>query len=144
MGLRYAWRRFHNARTTDGGLTHFLFNYQARSVHGQADYARSRRWVPAGHEDGVTEELGMAYHKWVALPGTVILQAAGAIQHPSIFLLYVVLPRAAVFVPVALLLMSVFGIVIGFFAAAGVVAVVVILLAAVASAALISKGSHRS
>ena len=143
-GLRYGWRRFRTARQHQGGFINYLFEYQARSVHGQADYARSRRWVPVGHEDGTTERAGMAYHRWVSLPGTAMGQAwLGAVQHPSVFALAGA-GAGSLFIFLALLLVPQFGIFVGVFAAAGVIAVVLVLLAGLASAALVSKEGHKS
>jgi len=54
------------------GVIAALMRGKPRSVQEECDYAKSRVWVPARHEGGVAESLGVAHHVLVGRPCTAI------------------------------------------------------------------------
>jgi hypothetical protein len=61
-----------HARHTEGGVLHRMWNGQPRSMAQAAEYRRSRRWVKPGHEGGVADKGGAAFHTTIAPPLKVI------------------------------------------------------------------------
>jgi hypothetical protein len=61
-----------HARHTEGGVLHRMWNGQPRSMAQAAEYRRSRRWVKPGHEGGVADKGGAAFHAVIAPPLKVI------------------------------------------------------------------------
>lgn len=61
-----------HARHTEGSLPHRLWNGQPRSMAMHAEYRRSRRWVKPGHEGGVADKGGAAFHAVIAPPLKVV------------------------------------------------------------------------
>lgn len=64
----YTWLQVRQARHTEGGIIHRLYHGQPRSMAMHADYVRNRRWVKPGHEGGVADKGGVAYHMTIGNP----------------------------------------------------------------------------
>jgi hypothetical protein len=61
-----------HARHTEGGVFHRMWNGQPRSMAQAAEYRRSRQWVKPGHEGGVADKGGAAFHTVIGPPLKVI------------------------------------------------------------------------
>jgi hypothetical protein len=68
-GFRTAWRRARDLSRREGGLVHGLLSGKPPSVTEQCEYAKSRAWVPPGHDGGLAERLGIVYHAVIGRPG---------------------------------------------------------------------------
>jgi hypothetical protein len=68
-GFRTAWRRARDLARREGGLVNGLLAGKPSSVLEQCEYARSRAWVPPGHDGGLAERLGVIYHALIGRPG---------------------------------------------------------------------------
>jgi hypothetical protein len=66
-------------RARDGGIVHGLMAGQPPSVQQQCDYAKSRAWVPPGHDGGITETAGVIYHALIGRPAVAFFGACSAI-----------------------------------------------------------------
>ncbi len=140
---RLGLRRFHTARKHEGGLIHWLCNFQGRSVQGQADYAAGRTWVPPGQEHGLAEDAGLAYHTWIGVPATAMGQAwLLAAQSPAASAWAAVI-FLALFIPLAVFLATSFGIFIGILAAFGIVSAAFTALAFAVSFAIVKEGKSK-
>ena len=69
-----------HARHTEGSLPHRMWHGQPRSMAQHAAYRQSRQWVKPGHEGGVADKGGTAFH-------TVIAPPLKAMSKPSMILL---------------------------------------------------------
>src|SRR5580693_5844285 len=56
----------------EGGMVHGLLSAQPPSVRDQCEYAKSRAWVPPGHEGGMADRAGMIYHLLIGRPGVAL------------------------------------------------------------------------
>jgi len=81
--LAHAFRAArHRARALaerDGSLPAGLVNGKPPSLAEQHEYAKARHWVPAGHDGGLLEGMGVVYHAVVGRPGVAAFNAAAAI-----------------------------------------------------------------
>ena len=80
-----AARAWHAAGSTwregakrEGGWIHFALRWQGPSVDDQRDYLRDRGWLEQGHEEGLADRAGEAYHAGIAIPAVAVLNAAKA------------------------------------------------------------------
>jgi hypothetical protein len=101
---RAGWRRFRKACAEPGGFIHALMSEKPPSVTEQVAYAEGRRWVTAGHDGGIADVAGTAYHKLIGINGVAWHDAMAAL-YAKPFRLAVALVIFAVFsVPVVLAL----------------------------------------
>jgi hypothetical protein len=76
---RAGWRRFRKACGTPGGFIHGLMAEKPPSVTEQVAYAEGKRWVTAGHDDGVADVAGSAYHRFIGIQGVAWHDAMAAL-----------------------------------------------------------------
>lgn len=69
---RTARRRAAALSEREGGMVHGLLSAQPPSVRDQCEYAKSRAWVPSGHEGGMADRAGMIYHLLIGRPGVAL------------------------------------------------------------------------
>lgn len=67
--FRTGWRRARDLARREGGLVHGLLSGKPPSVTEQCEYAKSRAWVPPGHDGGLAERSGAVYHALIGRPG---------------------------------------------------------------------------
>lgn len=74
--MGHSWRtaRYRSKALSEreGGMVHGLLSAQPPSVRGQCEYAKSRAWVPPGHEGGMADRAGMIYHLLIGRPGVAL------------------------------------------------------------------------
>lgn len=105
------------------------------SVTGQRDYLRQRKWLPPGHDGGIADKAGEAYHIGIGVPGVALgdlIAALAARPFRAAWTLVVIL----VALPVAFALAG-FGVGSGLFADAvltGVVAAYLMIIAGLLAA----------
>lgn len=75
--LRVARHRSRELAEREGGLARSALAGKSPSVAEQNDYARSRAWVPPGHDGGILEGMGVIYHALAGRPGVACAQAWG-------------------------------------------------------------------
>jgi hypothetical protein len=78
-GFRVAWLRARELQRREGGLVNGLMNAKPASVQEQCDYAKSRAWVPPGHDGGIAEKAGVIYHALIGRPGVAAGNAWSAV-----------------------------------------------------------------
>ena len=76
---RAGWRRFRKACSAPGGFIHGLMSEKPPSVTEQVAYAEGKRWVTAGHDDGIADVAGSAYHRFIGINGLAWHNAMGAL-----------------------------------------------------------------
>jgi hypothetical protein len=83
--LARAWR---TARATwregarkEGGWVNDKLRWAGPSVEDQRGYLRARSWVEPGHEGGMADRAGEAYHAGIGIPGVVLANGAKAVAH---------------------------------------------------------------
>jgi hypothetical protein len=75
-----------HARHTEGSLPHRMWHGQPRSMAQHAEYRQSRRWVKPGHEGGVADKGGAAFHTVIGPPLKAVgLAFSAAGDSPVIF-----------------------------------------------------------
>lgn len=82
----YTRQQVRELRHREGGVVHRLWHGQPRSMAQRAEYVQNRRWVKPGHEGGVADKGGTAFHKTIGPPLKVIgLAFSGAGDSPLVF-----------------------------------------------------------
>ena len=76
---RIARLRSSELQRREGGMVRGLLDAQPGSVQDQRDYAKSRAWVPAGHDGGIAEWCGVIYHALIGRPAVAFFNACSAI-----------------------------------------------------------------
>jgi hypothetical protein len=76
---RIAKRRAKDAREREGSVVAGLARAKLPSIEEQCQYARSRAWVPPGHEDGIAAAMGVVFHALIGRPGVAAANLAGAL-----------------------------------------------------------------
>ena len=76
---RIAKRHAKDAREREGSVVAGLARAKLPSIEEQCEYARSRAWVPPGHEDGIAAAMGVVFHALVGRPGVAAANLAGAL-----------------------------------------------------------------
>ena len=88
VALASARRHVAEMSRREGGVVNGLLNAKPPSVQEQCDYAKSRAWVPAAHDGGIAETLGVAYHALIGRPGVALGNLiAGISARPLRFLI---------------------------------------------------------
>jgi hypothetical protein len=75
---RQAGRTWREGARREGGWVNFALRWHGPSVDDQRDYLRGRSWLEEGHEGGVADWAGEAYHAGIAIPAVAILNGARA------------------------------------------------------------------
>jgi hypothetical protein len=94
--FRTAYRRARDLSRREGGLVHGLLAGKPSSVLEQCEYARSRAWVPPGHDGGLAERLGVIYHVLVGRPGVAAGNLISAVTSRPLRFFLVLLTIGAV------------------------------------------------
>jgi hypothetical protein len=93
-------RKSGDAREREGTLLHKHHHYQAPTVAEATEYAASRAWVPAGHEnDGWSGPAGEAYRRWFATPMLRFLLTCIWITQSPVWMAWAVLIFAVTITP---------------------------------------------
>jgi hypothetical protein len=79
--FRMAFARLREMARREGGLPHALRAGKPPSFDEECDYARSRAWVPPGHDGGLFEWLGVIHHALIGRPGVALGNSISAICH---------------------------------------------------------------
>jgi hypothetical protein len=108
--LTRAWR---TARATwregarkEGGWVNDKLRWAGPSAEDQRGYLRGRSWVEPGHEGGLADRAGEAYHVGIAIPAVAALNAAKAAAHRP----FVAAWTGVVFLPVLFFALRVAGV----------------------------------
>ena len=64
----YTRQQVRELRHREGGVVHRLWHGQPRSMAQHAEYVAERRWVKPGHEGGVADRGGVAFHAVIGKP----------------------------------------------------------------------------
>lgn len=108
---RQAWRQarrnIREMRNHPGGMINHWLAQAGPSVDDQSRYKREKRWVPLGHDDGVADKAGTAYHTVIGVPGVAFFGACKAIvarpfRFGSTFLACYLLTAFALLIPQSL------------------------------------------
>ena len=86
--IRYAFRqaRGHWRDSRRGGILKWFEDWKPASITEQFTYRDGRGWVPPGHENGLSDQAGVAYHTYVAIPVKYALNfAEWVIERPFRF-----------------------------------------------------------
>lgn len=76
--FRLARRRSRDLAAREGGMVAGLLSAKPPSIREQDEYAKSRNWVPPGHDGGTLEGMGVIYHALAGRPGVAIHDALSA------------------------------------------------------------------
>jgi hypothetical protein len=98
--MRAGWRRFRKACQHPAGMIHGLMAEKPPSVTEQVAYAEGRKWVTAGHDDGIADVAGSLYHRFVGFQGVAYHDAMAAIYQKPFRMGVYLLIFAVVTVPV--------------------------------------------
>lgn len=139
---RQGLQRFRDSGERDGALLHALLHTRARSAADHAGHASSRSWVPPGCEEGPIEEWGMRYHRWVALPGTLLGQAWIKVIQSPWALFEALVAVGSVLAPSTIALSGRLGVLAAFFTAIGIVVSILAVAGVAASAAMFREGKQ--
>lgn len=77
--FRAARLRARDMARRPGGPVNALLEGKPPSVAEQGDYARSRAWVPPGHQGGLADRLGVIYHLLIGRPGVALGNSVSAV-----------------------------------------------------------------
>lgn len=87
--FRVAWLRARTLSGREGGMVHGLLSARPPSVLEQHEYAKSRAWVPPGHDGGIAEKAGVLYHALIGRPGVAFFDLGAAlVSRPLRFFLF--------------------------------------------------------
>ena len=70
--FRTARRRAEALAGREGGWVNGLLAGKPPSIAEQREYLRLRAWLPPGHEGGIADKAGAAYHRVIGIPGVVL------------------------------------------------------------------------
>lgn len=77
--FRTARRSAEHASQREGGWVNGLLVGRPPSVNHQRDYLARRAWLPHGHEGGIADQAGEAYHVAIGIPGVATGNAVSRI-----------------------------------------------------------------
>ena len=69
LAVHVAMARWRELARREGGMVSGLLAAKPPSVTEECGYATDRSWVPAGHDGGWAERLGVLYHALIGRPG---------------------------------------------------------------------------
>jgi hypothetical protein len=72
FAFRTARRRAADITAAEGGWVNAALNGKPPSINDQRDYMNQRRWLEPGHEGGIADLLGEAYHAAYGVLGVAI------------------------------------------------------------------------
>jgi hypothetical protein len=75
--LRLAGRQGRRWAEQEGGIPAAFLAAKPRSINEQRAYLAERRWLPDGHEGGITDRIGEAYQVAIGVPGVALSNAFG-------------------------------------------------------------------
>lgn len=79
LAFRTARRSAGDAAEREGGWVNSLLAGQPPSLNHQREYLARRAWLPHGHEGGIADQAGEAYHVAIGLPWVAAFNAASRI-----------------------------------------------------------------
>jgi hypothetical protein len=79
LAWRTARRRVRDQLAEEGSLLHRGYTYRPPSLEQVREHARSRSWVPAGHEGGIAETMGVIFYTLIAPAGVAFGNAVSGI-----------------------------------------------------------------
>jgi hypothetical protein len=100
--FRASVARMRDLSRREGGPLHALLSGKPPSVIEQCEYARSREWVPEGHNGGFADRLGVLYHVVLGRPGVAAGNTVSAIFARPLRLALVVFTIGVVVLVVAI------------------------------------------
>jgi hypothetical protein len=76
--IRHAWQqaRLHWRQSRRSGILNWFEDWKPASVTEQIAYRNGRGWVPEGHDGGLSDQFGVAYHTYWAVPAKYVLNFA--------------------------------------------------------------------
>jgi hypothetical protein len=76
-----AGKTWREGAAREGGWVNDKLRWAGPSAEDQRGYLRGRSWVEPGHEGGLADRAGEAYHLGIGIPGVVLANAAKAVAH---------------------------------------------------------------